>query len=132
MKRLLAVGLVLGLTAAASAEAPFRTVAVKRGPIERTVVATGTLEPEEVIDVGAQVQGVIEKFGADPNDPKKTIDYGTQVEEGTVLAQIDAKVYQKRVELARVAVRKVEADLGARKARAQQAAELYESMVAAH
>jgi HlyD family secretion protein len=130
MKRLLAVGLVLVLTAAASAEAPFRTVAVKRGPIERTVIATGTLEPEDVIDVGAQVQGVIEQFGTDPNDPQKTIDYGTHVEEGTVLAQIDPKIYKNRVDQARLAVRKTEAELGQARAKVEQTRVILEGIEA--
>ena len=34
-----------------------RTVAVERGDIQATVKATGTVKPEELIDVGAQVAG---------------------------------------------------------------------------
>jgi len=43
----------------------FRTVAVKRGDLEATISATGTVEPEEVVDVGAQVSGIISTFGKD-------------------------------------------------------------------
>ena len=35
----------------------FRTVPVKRGDLVATISATGTVEPEEVVDVGAQVAG---------------------------------------------------------------------------
>src|SRR6516162_6592028 len=71
----------------------FRTTVAERGELLATINATGTIEPEEVIDIGAQVAGKIEKFGPDPKDPKKTIDYRTEVEKDTVLAQIDPSLY---------------------------------------
>jgi HlyD family secretion protein len=52
----------------------FRTVAVTRGDLEATISATGTVEPEEVVDVGAQVSGIISTFGKDKDG--KMIDYG--------------------------------------------------------
>ena len=76
----------------------FRTAAAERGELLATINATGTIEAEENIDIGAQVQGKIEKFGPDPKAPKKTIDYGSEVEEGTVLAQIDPSLYQATVD----------------------------------
>jgi HlyD family secretion protein len=69
----------------------FRTAVVKRGDLVATINATGTIEPEEVVDVGAQVAGLVSSFGKDKDG--KTIDYGSLVEEGTVLAQIDESVY---------------------------------------
>jgi HlyD family secretion protein len=76
----------------------FREIAVKRGDLFITITATGTLEPEEVVDVGAQVAGQINVFGKDKNG--KSIDYGSVVEEGTVLAQIDDSLYKADVDLA--------------------------------
>ena len=35
----------------------FRTVQVKRGTLQAAISATGTVEPEEVVDIGAQVAG---------------------------------------------------------------------------
>src|SRR5258707_10382754 len=70
----------------------FRTVPVSRGDLVATISATGTVEPEEVIDVGAQVAGQILVFGKDPAG--KTVDYGSEVEEGTILAQIDDSLYK--------------------------------------
>src|SRR5438876_9494577 len=67
----------------------FRTLAVERGDLLVTISATGTVEPEEVVDVGAQVAGMIKTFGRDPANSNKAIDYGSAVQEGTVLAQID-------------------------------------------
>ncbi len=46
----------------------YRTVTIKRGDLRSTINATGTLEPEEVVDVGAQVAGLIESFGTDPGE----------------------------------------------------------------
>lgn len=69
----------------------FRTVPIRRGDLLVTISATGTVEPEEVIDVGAQVAGKINSFGIDKNN--KTIDYGSPVDEGTILAQIDDSLY---------------------------------------
>ncbi|HUN80302.1 MAG TPA: efflux RND transporter periplasmic adaptor subunit [Phycisphaerae bacterium] len=76
----------------------FRTVPVKRGDLQVTISATGTVEPEEVVDVGAQVAGKIQSFGKDPHDNSKFIDYGSAVEEGTILAQIDDSLYRADVE----------------------------------
>src|SRR3954454_12129393 len=88
---LVVIGAVGGtsLYTADSRSAGFRTVQVERGDLLATINATGTIEPEEVIDVGAQVAGQITSFGADPRGGGKFIDYGSPVEKDTVLAQID-------------------------------------------
>ena len=77
----------------------FRTVAVKRGNIAATISATGTVEPVVVVDVGAQVSGIISRFGKDKNG--KMIDYRSPVEAGTVLAIIDDSIYAAAVEAAK-------------------------------
>jgi len=89
----------------------YRTVTVTRGDIRAAISATGTVEPEEVVDVGAQVLGRIESRGRDPHDSSKTIDYMSEVEEGTVLAQIDASVYRAQVEQTKAAVAQAEANV---------------------
>jgi HlyD family secretion protein len=76
-----------------------RTAQVKRGELLATISATGTVEPTEVVDVGAQVGGLIKTFGRDKNG--KTIDYATVVEEGTVLAKIDDSLYAAALETAK-------------------------------
>ena len=104
----------------------YRTDPIKRGDLLAAISATGTVEPEEVIDVGAQVAGQINSFGKDKNG--KTIDYGSVVEEGTILAQIDDSLYAADVALAnaqlqqaRAGVQRAEADLGQLKAKLYQA-----------
>ena len=73
----------------------FRTVPVKRGDLVATISATGTLEPEAAVDIGAQVAGVIIAFGKDKRG--KDIDWGSAVEKGTVLAKIDDSLYAAAV-----------------------------------
>jgi len=105
----------------------FRTAVAERGELLATINATGTIEAEENIDIGAQVAGMIKKFGQDPKDPKKTIDYGSEVEEGTVLAQIDPSLYQAALNQAtanfhqaQANVQKAETDLVAQKSKLEQ------------
>jgi HlyD family secretion protein len=79
----------------------FRTATAKRGNLSATINATGTLEPQDVVDVGAQVAGQIITFGTDPHDKSKLVDYRTAVDEGTVLAKIDPTLYQAQVDQAK-------------------------------
>jgi HlyD family secretion protein len=78
------------------------TTTVKHGDLITTISATGTIEPIEVVDVGAQVAGLIKAFGRDKNG--NTVDYGSIVEENTVLANIDDSVYAADLALARAQV----------------------------
>jgi len=80
----------------------FTTATVKRGDLVATITATGTIEPVEVIDVGAQVAGLIKSFGKDKNG--NAIDYGSMIEEGTILATIDESVYTADLSLAKAQV----------------------------
>jgi len=80
----------------------FTTATVKRGDLVATITATGTIEPVEVIDVGAQVAGLIKSFGKDKNG--NAIDYGSVIEEGTILATIDESVYSADLSLAKAQV----------------------------
>jgi HlyD family secretion protein len=99
----------------------YRTVTIKRGDIGSTINSTGTIEPEEVVDVGAQVAGRIESFGSDPGDPSKTVGYGSRVEQGTVLARLDSALFRARLDQARGRVVKAEADIEQAQAKLRQA-----------
>ena len=99
--------------------AAFTTEKVTRGDLMATISATGTVEPEEVIDVGAQVAGRIVFFGKDKNG--KTVDYGSEVDEGTVLAQIDDALYDSSAAQARASLVRAEADLKQMEAKLFQA-----------
>jgi HlyD family secretion protein len=106
--------------------AAYRTTAVTRGDLLVTISATGTLEPEEVVDVGAQVAGQILSFGRDVNG--HTVDYGSQVADGTVLARIDDSLYaaeaanaQAQVQSAQAGLQRAQADLEQYQAKLHQA-----------
>jgi HlyD family secretion protein len=89
----------------------FRAVAVERGNLLATINATAVIESEEVVDVGAQVGGMIQSFGHDLKDPSKNIDYGSQVEMGTVLAQIDPALYKATLHQAQASLANAQAML---------------------
>ena len=105
----LVVGLAVWGFSDGSGGSGFRTQSVKRGDLDVTISATGTIEPEEVVDVGAQVAGQIVAFGTDDNG--KSVDYGSQVEEGTVLAKIDDAMYAADAAEAQAALARAQADL---------------------
>lgn len=102
-KTLIAVIIVLALgslvvwqlTRRQGKDTDYRTAELTRGGLLVSINATGTVEPEEVIDVGAQVAGRIISFGKDAKG--KTVDYGSPVEAGTVLARIDDSLYAAEV-----------------------------------
>jgi HlyD family secretion protein len=98
----------------------FRAVKIQRGDLRTTINATGTIEPEEVVDVGAQVAGKIEGFGSDPQKPGKAVGYGTKVEKGTELARLDSALFKARVDQARGSVARSEADIEQAQAKLRQ------------
>src|SRR4051794_1285701 len=109
-----------------SAGSAWRTAEVQRGDLTVTITATGTIEPEESIDVGAQVQGRITDFGKDKAGKK--VDNNSEVAAGSVLALIDPSVYQSEVDQAdaqlksaEAGVARAQADLVQMKSKAQQA-----------
>ena len=69
----------------------YSTQPLGRADLVKSISATGTVEPEELVNVGAQVSGKITVFEKDVNG--KAVDYGSPVKEGMVLARIDDLVY---------------------------------------
>jgi HlyD family secretion protein len=127
-KRMLVLGVVLFAAlgggawyarSSVSSKVALQTQPVTRAPLVIGVSATGTLEPEEVIDVGAQVGGQILTFGTGTDG--KTIDYGSPVGPGTVLARIDDTLYRAKADQSRAQVRAAEQQLVQAKAKADQA-----------
>jgi HlyD family secretion protein len=123
IKRAILVVIVLGIVGAAAAwyfkdedrqAVPFQTAEVKRGDLLVSISATGTVEPEEVVDVGAQVAGQILSFGKDAEG--KTVDYGSAVTKGTVLARIDDSLYTANEAVAEAQVRSANAGVEVAKA----------------
>ena len=80
-----------------ASKATWRTGTVRKGDLTATITATGTVEPEELVDVGAQVSGQFLEFGKDKNG--KSIDYGSVVESNMLLARIDPRLFKADVDL---------------------------------
>ncbi len=68
----------------------FKTSHAKVRDIVVSIDATGTVEPEDLIQIAARVSGEILSFGTDKNG--KTVDYGSEVTEGSILAIIDDEI----------------------------------------
>ncbi|QDS94629.1 Macrolide export protein MacA [Roseimaritima multifibrata] len=88
-----------------------RTVNVQRRDLVITVGTTGTIEPDEVVQVGPDVSGKIIRFGVDDRDPEKSIGVGSRVSKGTVLFQLDSQQYEIGLQKANAALRLAAADL---------------------
>jgi HlyD family secretion protein len=142
MKKILFVVLVVAAAAAGgfwywkSQAKPSTRLAfaeVRRGRLEATVGSTGTLQPREIVDVGAQVVGRIVSIGRDPKTQSGIVDWGSEVQgpvldnygkvvkPGTLLAQIDPELYEAQVLSAEAAVAAAEASVKSAQAAADVA-----------
>ena len=70
----------------------FKTAKVEKRDVVKTIDATGTVEPEDLVDVAARVSGEIIAFGKDKDG--REVDYGSEICEGDVIALIDDQIQQ--------------------------------------
>lgn len=89
------------------------TAKVVRGDLQERVTATGTLNPKNYVDVGAQISGQLIHLH---------VEVGTEVETGQLLAEIDARVLAANVAASRAQLRAQAAQLRDRKAQLKLAA----------
>jgi HlyD family secretion protein len=85
-------GAILGLTVfrnGKNGEIKYKTEAIGLGDVEALVVTSGTLNPIEIVDVGAQVSGKIEKLYADFNSP---------VTKGQIVAELDQEPLKMKID----------------------------------
>lgn len=97
----------------------YKTETVARGEVTAVVAATGTVEPEDVIDVGAQVGGMVKEFGTGADG--KPIDYDSPVEPGTLLLQIDDSLYRAKKAQSEAAVQAAKSQVAQATAKLAQA-----------
>lgn len=83
------------------------TSPVEKGPIVATVTATGTVNPVKSVTIGTYVSGPIQDI---------FVDYNSPVRKGQVIAKIDPRTYQGKVDRARA--ERSTAAAGVEKARA--------------
>lgn len=78
------------------------TVAATQGAIERTVLATGLIEAESLVSVGARTSGLIEEL---------LVNVGDDVKEGDLIASIDSLEQQNTVLQAQADLAQIEAEI---------------------
>ena len=94
--------LVLGWTHRGAGDPEYVTAPVDRGPITPSVAATGTVNPVTTVQVGTYVSGPIQAIYADFNTP---------VRRGQLLARIDPRPFQVKVDDATAALANARAQL---------------------
>lgn len=105
---LIVVGLVAATRGGTKVD-PSRLAKVEKGDLAKSVVATGKIEPITKVEVKSKASGIVKKL---------LVDYGQQVKQGQVLAELDkeeilAQVNQEKASLqaAEAASRAADADL---------------------
>lgn len=79
---------------------PAKLVAIERGDIARSVVATGKIEPRSTVEVKSKASGIVKQIH---------VDYGDTVRAGQVLVELDKEELQARVRELKAAVQAAEA-----------------------
>lgn len=92
---------------------PSRLAVAERGPMARSVVATGRIEPITKVEIKSKANGIIEQLLVDVDDA---------VGSGTVLAELDKEDARARLREARANFEAAQAALGGAEANAQKAA----------
>lgn len=88
--------------ARAASQGDYIFATVEHGDIEDLVTATGSLQPRDYVDVGAQVSGQLKRIA---------VQVGDEVKAGDLLAEIDATQSEARVESNRANLRAQESQL---------------------
>lgn len=103
----------------------YQTASVTRGDLETSISAAGKVKPKETVDVGAQVSGQLDEL---------LVEAGDLVEEGQLLARIDATLAETAVEAQRAQLKELkasrlqqEASLKLKRSQADRAAMLYKA-----
>jgi HlyD family secretion protein len=78
------------------------TAQITQGPIVRAISATGTVNPVITVQVGTYVSGPIQQIFAD---------FNSSVKQGQLIAKIDPRPYEVKVEAARAALAAARAQL---------------------
>ena len=100
----------------AEAPAGTRIVTITKGAVDETVTSQGKLEPKVYVDVGAQVSGQLKKI---------YVDIGYDVKKGDLLAEIDPRIYQSRVDADQARLKTLGAQLAEQEAQQMLAAQKY-------
>jgi membrane fusion protein, macrolide-specific efflux system len=100
----------------AAAPGPESFARIEQGTVEEVVTAQGKLEPREYVDVGAQVSGQVKRIH---------VEIGDVVTKGQLLAEIDPRVYDARVQANEARLRTLRAQLAEQQAQIRLADRIY-------
>ncbi|WP_351124690.1 efflux RND transporter periplasmic adaptor subunit [Shewanella sp. T24-MNA-CIBAN-0130] len=94
----------------------FTTDVVKRGNIEKVVLTNGVLYPSKLVNVGAQVSGLIETMD---------VNVGQNIKQGDLIAQIDNLTQQNALKEAQASLQSIDAQYRAKQAQIKVAQSEY-------
>lgn len=102
----LAAALAFGslLATRSSADAAYVTAPAVRQGLTQTVTASGTVNPQNTVNVGTQVSGTIQNL---------YVDYNSKVKKGQVLARLDTSQLQAQLSQAQAALAQAQAQAAA-------------------
>ena len=98
----LIIGAIFYIRSNGPAPAHYLTAAVSRGAVAPAISATGTINPVTTVQVGSYVSGPIQAIYADFNSP---------VKKGQMIAKIDPRTFQMKVDEAKAALANAQAQL---------------------
>lgn len=101
----------------ASEAAQFRLARVEQGQLLKTVNASGQINPVNIVNVGTQVSGIIEKI---------YVDYNDIVEANQTLAELDKSILQADVNDNQTQLERAEAEMNLAKINFERYQELYQ------
>jgi len=123
----LVIATTIYMTSGRAAPPHYATVRVTRGAVAPSVSATGTINPVTTVQVGSYVSGPIQAIYADFNSP---------VKKGQLIATIDPRPFQMKVDQAKATLanaqaqlRKDQADAEYKKITWQRQDQLYKAQV---
>ena len=126
MKKTLVILIILGLACGGflyykhygkKSEIVYDTTKPVRGSLKVDVTASGTIQPVNVISVGTQVSGIIEKV---------YVDYNSVVKKGDLIAQLETFTLEEDLKEAKAAVTDAKAKLDYAKLNAKRNKKLFE------
>lgn len=120
-------GIILGFTVFNSNKnygIQYKTEMIDKGNIEALVITTGSLTPVNIVDIGSQVSGKIEKLN---------VDFNSEVKEGQIIAELEKTSFLIRVQQneanyqsAQARLEKEKVTLGSKKKKYDRSLELFE------
>jgi HlyD family secretion protein len=103
---------VIVFRARSAGSVAYLTTTVAQQDLVQTVSATGTVNPQNTIDVGTQVSGTISELD---------VDYNSKVKKGQVLARLDPTELQQALDSAKAGLAQAQAQAAAAETTAQGA-----------